>query len=440
MATRKMLTIATAMLLCLTVGFSAAGQGVAIVCDATENVPQCVNRALGSYTQPGAPTAAGAVAGTDFGRNFSSGFTNFLKVFGTEFDMLNVREATTDVSAQYAIELWGGRSALVQASIQRPVLAKDVQDAAARATVAVADLTGQLGDFSDVQLGVTMELIGAQRDLGRDVESLIFYMYSKQKQNLDDDVNRLQRECGLDKTFADCPNIKTMVEQRLRNLDRSEFAAIARGFARQFETLSQLTFTGSSMIRDPLVGRNEVDIALTWEQLFGGHSLQSACRKPGKPVTAIDNAKCEALKAELLEAGQRTRADDPVGRLSVGATWSYKWPDSTAVAAVPIERPRAYSFSLVAKWNKILLRTVDAAAQPLLRLDAGVTVDIVRKDGEQSTRRTVATGTFSVRLSDSVTLPIGVQYASAPADLANVDVKWSAHTGVNFRLPDATGK
>jgi hypothetical protein len=423
-------------------GFNAAAQDSAPVCRSTDTAQLCFNRAGGIDDPPISPPAVGAVAGADFGRDFSSGFTNFLKVFGTELDMLNVKQSSTSVSALYALELWRGRSALLQGSLRRPELAKDVQASITASKAALSDYTSQLSDFDDVQLGVNVELIGSQRDLKREVESLLFFLYESEKkaEGWDQAVTALQRDCGIEpkKTLGDCPAVKAKVEELIKTVHRSVVGNIAQGFARRFEQLSQLTLIGSYAIRDPLVGRDEARLDVTFEQLLGGKSFSGGCRKPGGSVGEIDPGICEALKNDLVRAGKATRVDAAAGRLSVGASWAYQWPDTATIAAATLERPRAYSFSLVAKWNRILLRTADSTAQPMLRLDAGLSVDILRKDGEQSTRRAVATGTFSVRLSDSLTLPVGVRYASAPADLGDVDVKWSAHVGVNFRLPDTS--
>jgi hypothetical protein len=223
--------------------------------------------------------------------------------------------------------------------------------------------------------------------------------------------------------------------------------AFAGKFAELLNNQPQLYGSALYNARKNVVGPNEWTAKVTYE--MARQNLNAFRKKYGATCNdAAFEAKDQAAKAAaancatLLQnfAGQDTLADD---RLTFSLEYhrtNRRWiagdPD---LQGFEFGYPRAHDFEYEVKYGRTLHGKTTGTNNGRIDLSFQYSdvVDPTDPSNDVSSRG-VGSITYTLKISDSVSLPISLTYANHAADLGNVDQKLNAHFGLVYKLP--TGK
>jgi hypothetical protein len=97
--------------------------------------------------------------------------------------------------------------------------------------------------------------------------------------------------------------------------------------------------------------------------------------------------------------------------------------------------PRAHKLVYSLTYGRPLTAPMGASGA---RIDLSVDYEDVSNDAEVD-NRLVGSATFTYKVSDKVSIPVGIVYASHEEDLAANDEQLNAHFGLIYKMPDLGG-
>lgn len=389
-----------------------------------------------------------ATAGPTQGKAFSSTLTDFASFLTGAFDFLDVNQESEAITLEMRVLAPPGSQARLQAVVRGPTVSEEVISAAPeeKRSEARTSLEKELGDFDDTEVSLLVEL-GAKTSTRRLAGQLNAKAYEgiadageraqfakKQLGSLLDGITN-----GWDLRYADFgPDDRGRLDSLLRELGEAETSVMEtqQRVRRRWRTdrlgdllanESQLYATVGYVWRDPLVGREGLTAKLTWEY---GFTNLTRFRKRYSDECGSGIAGClDAFSAWIdSEASAQLKNADRAA-LSVDYSDQPAYSVSQPAYGIELDKERAYSLRIQAKYSRNLL---GEGARTPMRLDLGAGYEDVRKDPARNDRF-VATGTITVRLSDTLQLPVGLVYANRPEYVGEVDKSLGAHIGLVFR-------
>jgi len=229
--------------------------------------------------------------------------------------------------------------------------------------------------------------------------------------------------------------------------ERVAFAGIAgvtRLTAAAADEKQQLSGQITYHERAALIGAKEIGASLTYEV----PTKKSATAA----LTSIENVSdMRLMAAKSAAAASDTSSPAPkftfkgeykqTQRRTIPAPFDVSIPAATLST---LNKPSTHTLSLSAvagwKFNTILGQTdvSSPAAVPdrIAAVDFNGTFENDSSDPKKK-NRLIATLTFTQQISDHLTIPITLRYASHEADLGDVNKRFSAHFGVSYKIPPA---
>jgi hypothetical protein len=211
---------------------------------------------------------------------------------------------------------------------------------------------------------------------------------------------------------------------------RTRIQRFSAAFAALLDNQSQLHGSAIRSMRRNIVGTNEWTADVTFE--WGPRNLTTFRKKyaatcgPDKITTASVAADC----AQTLQTYAQNAAND---RLAFSAEYhvaNRRWIDLPQYAVeYGIPRSRSLVYSL--KYGRPLSPAVNRTGS---RIDLDVDFENVSEPDDIS-NRLVASLTYTYKVNDTVSIPVGLVYASHEKDLPTSDEKLNAHFGVLFKMP-----
>lgn len=437
------------------------------LCRPSQTAMECFEDMVGRATQRkgGTPTpamgnaiAAGnqeaneaistATTGPTQGKAFSSTLTNFASFLTGAFDFLDVNQESEAITLELRVPAPPGSQARLQAVVRRPTVSEEVTSVAPEEKRAEArtSLEKELGDFDDTEVSLLVEL-GAKTSTRRLAGQLNAKAYEgiadageraqsakKRLESLLDGITN-----GWDLRYADFgADDRGRLDSLLRELGEAETSVMEthQRVRRRWRTdrlgdllanESQLYATVGYVWRDPLVGREGLTAKLTWE--YGFTNLTRFRKDHVEECGTVTQGCLEAFSAWIdSEASAQLKNADRAA-LSVDYSDQPAYSVSQPAYGIELDKERAYSLRIQAKYSRNLL---GEGARTPMRLDLSAGYEDVRKDPARNDRF-VATGTITVRLSDTLQLPVGLVYANRPEYVGEVDKNLGAHIGLVFR-------
>jgi hypothetical protein len=181
-------------------------------------------------------------------------------------------------------------------------------------------------------------------------------------------------------------------------------------------------------VRRDLVGPNRFSVRARYETGFSNlNALRRFCRDRG---VGPDQSEC--LTGYLASPGVRQsikRGDRFFVSVEYGRRQDYRLELPTDGVALAL--PGTWDLTGSAGFGRYV--AVNKAGEEVGRLD--VQADYIHhQDDPDRQNRLVATGTYTQRLSDALSVAAGVSYASRPEFLGDVDKKVSANFGLRYKF------
>ncbi|MEA2488855.1 MAG: hypothetical protein QOH21_647 [Acidobacteriota bacterium] len=376
-----------------------------------------------------------------------SAIKDFLTLFTASLESATLQDSgealTFDWNPQ--LPILGTTGALkVQAVLGNAQLSAQATTSLAGNATAISDLTSSINYGDDIALSLsvnpTTERLGRSIGPNRDYfETWLLHIVPPQ--GADDQAFTaalVAANMGTNQQFQSLP-----AEQRQSTQTAVETAARAqaavrnsiRRFSVAFATLlnNQSQFHGSAIrtMRRNIVGTNEWSADLTYE--WGPRNLTSFRKKfagtcgPDKIITAAIATNC----AQTMETYAQEAATDRLAFTAEYHVANQRWIDLPQYSvAYSIPRARTMVYSL--KYGRPLAPVVNKSGG---RIDLDVDFEDVSSQADVK-NRLVASLTYTYKVSDTVSIPVGLVYASHEKDLPTTDEKINAHFGVLFKMPN----
>lgn len=206
----------------------------------------------------------------------------------------------------------------------------------------------------------------------------------------------------------------------------------------------QFLLSAEYRVREELVGPDETSLKISWEQPLGPNVNRFLSYDPeGSAGPCKDNpADClEAFKAYMgsKRKGKVDNTDRAVFSLSytdIGDYSIFRPNDGLAVDGEPFRVEGGERLKVLAGWGRSFDRGPAEEALAPSRLDIALSYEDLFDDPERRDRF-LASLTYTVKLNDGMSLPVGLVYANKPEFLAmeGVDEEVTARLGLKFTLP-----
>jgi hypothetical protein len=218
---------------------------------------------------------------------------------------------------------------------------------------------------------------------------------------------------------------------------RKPLAALGDTFAKLLNNQPQLYASGIYKAQKNVVGPNTFSGKLTYE--MGAKNLNGFRRKYGSVCNELsvkDNAtagQCVGLLNDY--AGTSKLADD---RLVFSLEYNrsnQRWI-SDPTLGIAFGYPRSNSLIYELKYGRTLMGNL--AGDTAGRIDAVVKYEDVNDDGDPTknvSSKTSGSITYTMKINDTLALPLSLVYASDPGALGDADKKLNAHFGLVYKLP-----
>jgi hypothetical protein len=398
--------------------------------------------------KPTAPDAVGSVA--------SSSVKDFVPPLAAVIQSANLDQKNQQLTLDFNVTSLFKPSFLavqLQSVVRQPQLYDPVKKALS-ATQA-QQLQGGLSDLSDVAgvltLGWQDDNFGRHLPANDRAFTALFEAIKRKNAILSQAaVNALERPCidlefrlakregkdvtqqpkFSDFTAADRQQLKQVCVASAQQLGVA-FAAEAKAlrdtgiasFADLLNNQQQLVFSGSRRFKNELVGPNETAAQFSYEVCpFGAPNLSSFRNRLAEPDALIDH-----FKADSAAAKNAARL-----KVNVQYTWIDRYSLVRSADSLDLLLPKAHRFTASATLGKPLLPGSDG--KPTGQLDVTAQYDNFSDDPTHKDRL-VASATYTQKLTDSVSLPIGITYANHNEFLTDVQARFSAHFGLKLKLP-----
>ena len=399
-----------------------------------------IDQSLGAST---AVDAARSTSGSTGGKPFSPTLTTFTQFLAGGLDFLTMHSTDRDISLETPSLGFGGPvRAKGQLDVIQPTLSSTalgtIADLTKRAT-AQSGLTAELGDFDDwraaVSLGVganraalVARLLSSIRADAKGRAALVTGLQALKPQHID-----------TDKLMSEAPAGTLAELQRLADA-LAAFLTADRGATKALrDALSPLLANDSLFVADvayesraPLVGRDEFSLMAGYEWGFWTLSdfVRDSTTQSGV-CDKTDSASIDTCLSEFIEWEKKNHAAIASAfRLSASVTYvtDKAYTLSRPDYGIVLNLPNAHSISWAVKGGM----SFGPGAKPPIRCDIGLAYEDNSSDPAKRDRM-VGNVTVVVRVSDTLQVPLGLEYANHAQYLADADKRWGAHFGPTFR-------
>jgi hypothetical protein len=205
----------------------------------------------------------------------------------------------------------------------------------------------------------------------------------------------------------------------------------------------QLVITGSWRNRDPLVGQDSWFVTVSYEH--GTRNVNTLLRRSNYPSDdkALKEVFLQMIDKERIYYEDKytfsgTYSENP------GLAMDYDYievvtdPATTDQITIPriasIDLPESWEWSAVATWSRYLRNKKEGPLptdKPLLTLSLSYS-DVKNDPNRQD--RWVARLSYIMALSNSISLPFTLSWASHPELVGDVDERWGAHAGLSYKF------
>lgn len=206
------------------------------------------------------------------------------------------------------------------------------------------------------------------------------------------------------------------------------------GFRRLADLLNnqpQLSVSAELRVRDEVVGPDGYGFALRFEQGFANlNSLRSAC---GGSIRDAGCVRGYLSRPDVIAALDRSDRVWASVELDVIDDYTFR----RAVGETMVSLDRGGSVSLRGSLGVGRQIRVDAQGGELARVDLAIEGEL-NEDSSGRNDRFVASLTYSQKISEALTLPLGITYANKAEFLGDVDDRLGVHLGFRWRLRRGT--
>jgi len=400
--------------------------------------------------KPTGPDSVGSVA--------SSSVKDFVPPLDAIIQSANLDQKNQQLTLDFNVTSLGAPKLLavqLQSVIRQPQLYQPVKDALS--ATRAQQLQGGINDAGDISAVLTL---GLQNDsFGRRLrpnDPTFTRLFGAIVKVSPDELNALQKPCnklladllaakhairpiaGNDPKFsdfapADQAKLRTVCIDSARKLGAKQ-AAKAQAlqddkiadFADLLNNQQQLVLSGSRRFKNNLVGPDETAVQLSYEwspDSLSSHRSDLQATKDDALVTTFENISTAAKRAGRLKA-------------SAQYTWIDRYSLMRSADGLDLLRPTAHRFTGSVTWGQPLL--FDSEGNHSGQLDVTGQYDNFSDDPAHKDRL-VASVTYTQKLTDSFSLPIGFTYANHSEFLTDVQTRFSAHFGLKLKLPLSGG-
>lgn len=430
------------VLLLFSASSARAESPLTVKCDPDRPVIACI--ALALEVAPPDVEIAATNSGTDTGRDFSSALTTFVDLLSVQADFLDVAQSKQGISVGWKVPV-AGLDLTLQGMIRRPELGADVTEQLSSDPASIETLKGTLSDFDDFQATALVayspavdsffqNLRGVVRGIGEDSNGVI----ARQKEFNLGCLKEATERSGItpqspEVPVRECPDTRARLEKSLPEV-RAYATAVARRVSQGAEVLQllpQTYATATVAARDPLVGSDSFELQIVHEIPTVALGAPACSAPPGG--AGVADAACRKAFVEFLDAVAGNVS--PLKRLRFAVVASYRHEAGSEVSYpdqnLTLSRPARDSFSLTARLGTFLRGTGGVGS---IRVDGDGSLSI-RDDSVKTETRAKASLTLSAKISDAITVPVGVVWANKPDLLGDPDYKAGARIGLNFKIP-----
>jgi hypothetical protein len=327
-------------------------------------------------------------------------------------------------------------------------------------------LAKDLDDFDDVTLTLTYAPEGAR--VGRMLEPhrplfdaiLNANVQPRQSPAEHDELLRYIRELRQNDpaAFTGVEELEDLKFQAITNLElrerlREKTLAVANAFVdtraefdRQYNAAGlnlfsdllnnqpQFYLAGSTRERNALAGPRERTLRATYEMGFVNLNdfkteSKHAC---DDPVNHPD--PCAAAYAAYVARPEKLAGANASNRVALSLEYTDLEDYDITAADIPnfhVDGTRKWSGSFA--YGRVLLRQKESAHDG--RVDFGVTYEDLHSKASEIDNRWIASAIYTQKISDTLSLPIGLVWSSHEDAVPNSDQRVSAHFGLVFKMP-----
>lgn len=403
-----------------------------------------------------------------FASDLSSSIKNFLPLFGAFVESQTLSEdgntLTLDLNLPFP-NLGRGRTFQTQAVFRKPVVFEQLKSAFPETvrTARTDSLTKKLDDLDDSSLVLSYNMatarMGRSFEPHRDLHSALFLAVAdKVPSGLEEALLELGKlaqnnpdvfpETSVGVKFGSIPAekglrdlAKSLVERSAHALSEHRSALEERANASGLDLFSdlvnnqpQLYVSAAYRSRRDLVGPDEETAKLSYEKGFYNINtlrgkLGESCVDAAKSGSAI-LPECLATYSDWIKNNRsRIKAGE---RLSLSVDYSRDDAYSLQQLAdhVDLRLPASHKLTASFAYGRYLMFLSEAQNA---RLDISAKYEDFTNDATKRDRG-VGSITLTRKISETMSLPIGLVYANHGRFLGDVDQKLSAHFGLKFKL------
>jgi len=395
---------------------------------------------------------------------------DFLSIFAAAVQTANLSEEGDALTLDWNMRMseFGGNPIKFQGVFRKPVLWEPF----ATTVTSVADrdkLLKDLDDFDDVTVSVTWSpesaIHGRLLDPHRPIFDAIMRSRVKNRfpapemDELDELVQRLAaKKIAPFKDLEELDNLKfdDIEDVAMRELVREKVIAAGRQtalqrkeFDRQFKDAGldrfsdllnnqpQLYFSASTRERNPLVGPRDRNLKLTYEKGFA--NINTFRQKAGRACEDgknLDDDACAQAFADYISDPQVVASMDAANRVALSIEHSDLEDYDIAAAALPslpnfhVDGSRKWNGSFT--YGRVLHQSESMRDG---RIDISLTYEDVKSDDPKLDSRWIGSAIYTQKLTDTLSLPLGIVWASHKEDVPDSDRELSAHFGLIFKIP-----
>jgi len=431
-------------------------------CENTNTIDQCTSSIVKStLVASQEKEVAAEVTGTPTVDSFLGNSTrDFLSVFAAGLQTANISEKEDALTLDWNLRIQelGSDPVKLQAVVRKPTLFKSFSDK----LPTDADRTrlkDDLGDFDD--LTVSVSYASESKTHGRNLKPHLDLFEA-----IHGDLEKVQpseKEFALDliaklpelKDFAELDNvtfgaIPESVRERARGITIAAAEAIVASRAKfdqkfkafQLDRFSdlinnqpQVYFSASRRERASLVGPRETSIKATYEKGFVNvNTFRKFAGGDCPGATTETGNTCAAKFQQYVNDPAIVAGLDASNRLSFSLEYSdsedYKITDTALTDPFVVKGSRvtngAFTYGRIVRRDRVSSRDG--------RVDLSVTYADVRGDKDQD-NRFIASAIYTQKMSDTMSLPIGVVWSNRDAHVPDSDRRLSVHFGLVFKVP-----
>jgi hypothetical protein len=214
---------------------------------------------------------------------------------------------------------------------------------------------------------------------------------------------------------------------------RDSIKKYTEAFATLLGNQSQLYASAIYSARQNIVGANQLSGKLTFE--WGPRNLSTFIRdNPGCGPAAFANNVTPNVAASCVDTIDQYAKDTATDRVAFSLEYdrtNRRWidlPDYSVQFGIPRSHKLVYSL----KYGRPLMAPMSTSGT---RIDLSLDYEDISDDA-QADNRLVGAATLTYKVSEKISVPIGIVYASHEEDLPDNDEQLNAHFGLIYKMPD----